>query len=326
MFRPIMKHDSKTSDIVTCMHVSSGIHAGSSVVMSETSAVVGGDTEADVVLLDEGIAAQHVRLEQKNALLVIQALAPGVVVNGEALSVDTICDAYFPVLLDIGPVSIRIVGPPPPTPAVVHAFSIVAPKALRRPMASHAIILLMALTGAGLVGYPLSGWWVGSSPVQTASTPEPATKIVQSSLNIALPFQEVPLTSPTMKPEMAADIIRKSIAAAVLPNLAVSVAEGHVEVSGVLTPEEQNKWQMIQKSFDEQYTGQVLLIDSVSIAAVPPAPRLGFEAVSLGKDPYVVVAGRRHKTGSVIDGWEITTIERNHITIRRGTQSVSLAY
>ncbi len=325
-----MNPDSKTSEIPTCLHVSSGIHAGTSVVLAEKTAIVGGDNEADIVLLDAGIAAQHVRIEQKEALLVIQALAAGVSVNGEALAVDTICDAYFPAMLDIGPVSIRIVGPPPPTPAVLHTFNTVAPKTFKRPLVSHAFVVLMALAGAALIGYPLGGWLLGYDQVQTATGPQFSFKAAESSLNDALPFSAAPpaspVSSPAIKPEKAAEIIRNSIAAASLATLVVTVVEGHIEVNGVLTPEEQKKWQIVQKGFDEKYTGQILLIDDVSIAAVPPAPRLGFEAVSLGKDPYVVVAGRRHKMGSVIDGWEITAIERNRITIRRGTQSVSLVF
>jgi type III secretion protein D len=325
-----MNSDSKTSDIVTCLHVSSGLHAGSTVVMGDKSAIVGGDTEADVVLLDEGIAAQHVRIEQKDSLLIVQALAPGVAVNGEALAVDTICDAYFPILLDIGPVSIRIVGPPPPPPAIIHKFNDVTPKALRRPMASHAVIFLMALTGAGLIGYPFSGWLGGSNLSRPDKPIQQASAMAGSKPNIAQPFEGVPLLTPVappaLKPEVAADTMRKSIVTAGLQSLAVSVADGHIAVSGTLTPDEQTNWQKIQKNFDEQNTGQILLIDNVSVAAAPPAPRLGFEAVSLGKDPYVVVAGRRHKTGSVIDGWEIKAIERNRITIRRGTQTISLTY
>jgi type III secretion protein D len=307
------------TETATRLNVLSGLHAGSDVIFGETALVVGGDLNSDVVLLDQGIALQHVRLEPKSTSLMVQALAPDVTVNSEDLEVNGTTEVSFPVLIEIGPVALRIDGPAPPALAVIDAFNSAVASVPKRPsfrLPASVIVAIMALAGLVLVVYPFIQM---TSDLGSAPTEQPELSMGGAAASMGLPAS-------SLDPEDGAAHLRRDILAAGLQSVTAAAVDGHVEATGTLTPDLQDSWQAIERGFDEKYAGRLLLIDKVAITSAPTAPKLGFEAVSLGEEPFVVIAGRRHKTGSVIDGWSIVAIERARIVIRRGDQSLSLTY
>jgi hypothetical protein len=102
--------------------VTGGLHAGASVLLSESAdLVIGSGADANLVLVDEGIAARHATLSLKGKLLTLTAHHEGVRVFGHALAAGRTTVLRPGASFRIGDAQIQFGGDDLLTPDVVRS-------------------------------------------------------------------------------------------------------------------------------------------------------------------------------------------------------------
>ncbi|MFC3282187.1 SctD/MshK family protein [Litchfieldella rifensis] len=130
----------------------------------------------------------------------------------------------------------------------------------------------------------------------------------------------------TMSDDTPAEALKQQLAQAGLDNLHVEDAGNHLVVSGEFAPNRYNDWQSVQRWFDQRYGSSQVLISNARPGLTPEKPEFQFQAVWFGENPYVIDArGERLYPGaSLPEGWVLSDIKDNRVTLRRGDDRFSL--
>jgi type III secretion system (T3SS) inner membrane Yop/CscD-like protein len=129
------------------------------------------------------------------------------------------------------------------------------------------------------------------------------------------------------KQEFALERLRQHLAADDLGSLAVTARpDGSIEARGQISKAQEAAWSEVGHWFDSLAGGQAVLVDAVTVAAeVQP---LAVQAVWPGPNPYVMDgSGDKLFVGSALaGGWTISSIDRSHVLITRGDESLSVRF
>ncbi|MEE4160038.1 SctD/MshK family protein [Pseudomonas viridiflava] len=97
---------------------------------------------------------------------------------------------------------------------------------------------------------------------------------------------------------------------------------GQLGVEGTYSPEQKGSWLQIQRAFDSQFGQHIVLTPKVQLAASVAKPRVRFQAVWFGPDPYVIDEhGKRVYPGAALqDNWTLEGIADDQVRLVRGQE------
>lgn len=290
-FISFLSADSPNSPI---LDVTSGLHQGSSLTLDGLEYTIGSTVASDLMLSDAGIAELHLRLRFDVHQVAIEALGGEVMIIQGAAS-DIVVPkgsgyrARLPLLLRIGAARMLLSCPDIPKPS-----------ALSRRMVFFwmAVVALLVIFGAVL--------GLGNRAPTTQGVPitnRYSAASGQSRIDAKAWFEE-------------------QLKASNFTGVKVSNVDGHLSAVGSLDLLQKPKWIALQEAFDKRYGQQVVLDAKILLRSEAARPRVRFQAVWFGANPYVINdSGKRQYPGAVLDdGWVLQRIEKNQITLVRGEE------
>ena len=288
------------------LSVLAGAHAGAVLALRSGRHLFGQDPEADIVLTDPSIAARQFMLDLRAEGAILEVLSGMVSVGDIPVGPDDPVVLPLPADLAVGAVRLRVEAPSPLAEAASAPVTAGA-----RPARSPAVALAagLFLVGLSLSVYALTG---GFGTAAGAAGLDPARA------GGARPGGTV---------EAAHFVTDRLSAAGLDAALVVHAEAGAVGVAGVVPPDKQAAWDAIQRDFDQNYGGRILLHANLT-AAASARPALVPQAVWTGDNPYVVTAtGERATEGTVFqDGWTLDRITPGRLILHRAGQAVALTF
>jgi type III secretion protein D len=324
------------------LQIQSGLYAGAVETLPEGRYRIGSDIDADIVLIEDGIAAIHLIIGVSGRFARIEVLADAVTVDGRGpLAPGAFADAPIPTGLTVG--GIRIVLSP-------DAESVVDPAIVSEPVAAalptrhavRALIALQVLAVLALMVLPnpvadalsrsdsrpigAASTLVADSdsaadamrspaeqaaavpPAVTGSVPSPAAvRPLAAPGNASERGDPLPVLLPrnqTGEPSgmRAAQALQAELERVGLLNVVVNAGLGIVTAAGTIEPSTVPRWQSVQQWFDERFAGEITLVNGVSAKAEKLPVALGIEAVWRGEQSHLIIRGQKYLEGAVLDG------------------------
>lgn len=340
-----------------------GIHRGVKVALDGGDFRIGSAPDADIILRDPGIAAEHAILRVGRHSIHIYA-AGGDVGIGEAVLADGHgCGLRPPVDVVIGEARLRI--------DITHFGGLWRQGATAAVLVAGAILFALPplWVVAPRLGVPaalpaLGNWgraWAdaisgakSATPPVTEAPPVPglsAARVATTALVIAtagaLPDAGVSAATaeaaalvmasaetppsiglPAAEVEAAAQRLTAHLDTAGLRGLSASAAGQSVVVAGSIGKAQADAWTEAQQWFDKTYGGRLIIAAKVAFDDVRPGPAMNVQAVWLGQYPYVISAeGTRYYKGAFLDnGWIIKDIGNDRIILAKANETLALVY
>lgn len=269
--------------------VTGGLHQGSSLVLDQPVYTIGADLAADLVLSDPGIAGLHVRLRFDGGQVAVEALGGEVLLAGNVrIPQGSGHRARLPLQLRIGAVGVSLA-----LPAGAEKSSD-APRKLTPWIVAVALLFICAGALAFRNDAPLA-------PIAAAV--------------------DIPVVNKPSR-EQAKAWLEQKLQDARLDGVKVSDSSGQLSAVGTFEQSQKPQWLALQQAFDERYGQQVVLSPRVTARADAPAPRVRFQAVWFGANPYVINdSGKRLYPGAALaDNWVLERIENNQVVLARGDE------
>lgn len=110
--------------------------------------------------------------------------------------------------------------------------------------------------------------------------------------------------------------------AAHLDAVKVNDIDGQLNAVGSFERAQKPQWVALQQAFDQRYGQQIVLNPRVAVRADAARPRVRFQAVWFGANPYVINdSGKRLYPGAALaDNWVLERIENNQVILARGEE------
>jgi hypothetical protein len=290
---------------LSILDVVKGLHAGVSVSLDEPVYCIGASDEADLVLRDSGIAPRHTVLRLEGKIVAVEAVGGDVFASEKRIPQGKGLRLPLPVELTLGEAHVRLSLP------VQRS----APASTKRAWYVRQAGI-MAICGAVLLlsVYKL----IGVSEAEDRSLPL-----------LSVSEQAVVENSTFKQPDPEVSVrqqLQEKLEQAGLSTVHLQAQGRHLTLSGEIEQAQQSVWVDVQKWFDGAYGSSHVLISSVSIRKAVAKPRVRFQAVWLGQDPYVISeSGTRLYPGAALDdGWVLKQINPEHIVLSRNGSEFSL--
>lgn len=288
--------------------VQSGLYAGLSDRMSAGIRTIGSGLDADLVFIQQNLEPHHLRVALAEGTIAIEALAPGVVLDGVGeIAPGSQAEAALPALVHVGSLSIRWSDE-----TQGHAGLAGSPRLSAKTVAAAAFALLV-LTGLTTFIYDASA----DAPVVAASL-----------VGEAGPVRKFTASRPDEAgTKAAAAALQAEIEKVGLLNIKVSSGPGVVAAEGTVEPSLMPDWQKLQQWFDHRYTGGLTLVNGVILKEEKLPSSIAVEAVWQGTQPHLLVRGQKYFVGAMLDdGWTIHRIEGDRVLLSRDGRLAAVRY
>lgn len=270
--------------------VTGGLHQGSSLVLDQPVYTLGADLAADLVLSDPGIAGLHLRLRFEGDQVAVEALGGDVLLSGNVrIPHGSGHRARLPVQLRLGAAGVSLALPE----------GAQKPSDARRPFTPWIVAIVLLFLGAGVLAVR------NDAPMaQTAVTAADVPALKKPSRELAKAWLE------------------QQLQAAHLEAIKVTDADGQLSAVGSFEHSQKPQWLALQQAFDQRYGQQIVLNPRVAVRADAARPRVRFQAVWFGTNPYVINdSGKRLYPGAALaDNWVLERIENNQVILARGEE------
>ncbi len=291
--------------------VESGVHQSARAVLANDRSHVGSSAANDIVISDLQVSGTALTLEHRGQDIVLHADAPVEFAAGKSLAPGKSTRCVSDVSFASGGVSMRleITGYCPETPFRWVPLWPEARLLIAAAVVVAAIVLLIAVS-------------FRAAPVDVQS--EDAKEMTGS---ISTAMSRKAASSSDQGQVAAIESLRQHLTAVDLGSLAVTAQpDGSIVAQGQISKVQRATWQEAQRWFDNLARGQVTLVNAVGVAA--EAKPLSIEAVWPGSIPYLIDGnGDKHFIGSTLSsGWTVAEIDRTHVLIKRGDQSLSVRF
>lgn len=282
------------------LEILDGLHQGVSLALDKAVYRVGTSSDTDLILGDAGVAEQHLVLRISGDQVAVEAVGGEVGIIGPDGGSMVLRQGHgqrtrLPLELSVGHARLRLRDTRP-------AAAVKSPPAMAitsRHWAAIAAVLLMVLCTLAF-----------------AFRSEPAQPIHAGST--AHPSNAMPGAAPSV--EQAHAWLDQSLRDAELAHLQTRVYGGQISVEGSYPVSLKDRWVAIQQAFDSRFGQHVVLTPRVQATAVVAKPRVRFQAVWFGPNPYVIDEhGKRLYPGATLpDNWVLEGIEGDQVRLVRG--------
>ena len=289
------------------LDVTAGVHRGVSLPLDEAVYSIGSGAAANLMLRDAGVEERHLTLRFSARHVGIEASGGDVhVIHAGRETTITRGHGYrarLPVDIRIGEATLRLGMPQRGGPAANPVWY---------GKAQWAIAALFMFICAGALAMLRDG------PIY-----DPAPESLQR-LSIT-EEQAVPAPEAASLQLARADLANQAKAAG-LNNLKLDAGAGQLRVSGTVEHGQEQDWLALQHYFDGRYGRQYVLRGDVSVRESAARPRVNFQAVWFGDNPYVINAsGARLYPGAPLDGgWKLERIEDGEVVLALGDERFAL--
>ncbi len=313
MVSPVMTaliaRPSSTASGLPLLTVTQGVHQGVSLVLEAPTYLIGCAVTADLMLRDPGIGAEHLRLRFDGAHVAIEALGGDIRVIGDSARSVTVPlgnghRARMPLRILLDTVELQL------------AFD-------REPLLSPSAHIPIASASTKVTG---TGWrWIVVGLLAVCATTALALRnepqAVVDSISVAPPANLV-VGQPSATLAEAKVYLDNGLRAARLSGITVQIKDDQLLALGAFDAPQKAQWISLQKGFDSRYGRTFILHQNLSVRESVSAPRVRFQAVWFGANPYVVNdSGMRLYPGAALpDNWVIERIENNEVVLARGEE------
>lgn len=269
--------------------VTSGLHQGSSLVLDRPAYTLGADPAADLVLSDPGIAGLHLRLRFEGGQVAVEALGGEVLIAGNVrIPQGSGHRARLPLQLRIGAAGVSLALP------ARAEKPLAAPRKLTPWIVATALLFICA----------------GALAVRSDPPLAPAPAVI-----------DVPTVKAPSR-EQAKAWLEQQLQAAQLEGVKVSNDNGQLNATGSFEHAQKAQWLALQQVFDQRYGQQIVLNPRVAVRADAARPRVRFQAVWFGTNPYVIndIGKRLYPGAALADNWVLERIENNQVILARGEE------
>lgn len=270
--------------------VTGGLHQGSSLMLDRPVYTIGADLAADLVLSDPGIAGAHLRLRFfEGGHVAVEALGGDVLLGGNVrIPQGSGHRARLPLQLRIGSASVSLALPE----------GAEKPSDAPRKYTPWIVATVLLFMCAGALAFRNDP---PPSPVAAAVDAAPVKKTSR---------------------EQAKAWLEQQLQAAHLDAVKVSNSNGQLSAVGSFEQSQKPQWLALQQAFDQRYGQQIVLNPKVAVRADAANPRVRFQAVWFGTNPYVINdSGKRLYPGAALaDNWVLERIENNQVILARGEE------
>lgn len=285
------------------LEILDGLHQGVALTLDKAVYCVGTASDTDLILGDAGVAARHLVLRISGTQVSIEAKGGDVGIvnaNGNATLLEQGHGQRMrlPVELRIGEARLRLRSSQPAAGrSTVSQSGLMRSAPARRAVIFASLLTLLMLSGALAFGM--------------RTEPQAVTQRHSAS-------HVSPTTAPTV--EQAHAWLDQSLKDAELSQLQTRAYGGQLSVEGSYPAQLKDRWLAIQQTFDSRFGQHVVLTPKVQALAAVAKPRVRFQAVWFGRNPYVIDEhGKRLYPGaSLQDNWVLEGIEGDQVRLVRG--------
>ncbi|MEE5169701.1 FHA domain-containing protein [Pseudomonas alliivorans] len=295
------------------LEILQGLHKGVSLALDKPGYSIGSAAPADLILSDADIAAQHVRLvfavDQTNLDRVAIEACGGDVAFIHAGGLRTVLTAgtgqrvRLPVELELGQARLCLRAD-----RLQAVASGVANTRFPLVWALVAALALLLICATAFALHAPREDAMRASAVAPRQTPlpeaAPAPTLVQAQGWLEQALKEAGLQQLHLVSHSGTG------------------PGGQLGVEGTYSPEQKSSWLQVQRAFDSQFGQHIVLTPKVQLAASVAKPRVRFQAVWFGPDPYVIDEhGKRVYPGAALqDNWTLEGIADDQVRLVRGQE------
>lgn len=303
------------------IQVRSGRHAGAEIPLTSGAYVLGGGSDADIVLTDEGVAPGHVELRFDGEFCRFWSLDGSVRLRSRVLGPGGRGQEKLPTEITVAGIELSLSPPDLPKPK-------------RRPWPRRlllGVLLVLTVVGGG-IGVVMSGSVPAFSTPTVAATVKSVKAVVP-----AMPPEVLPVVAGKGELAMADDKSAAVEEAArelkdylgktgMTGRVNIQAAGLVINVSGGLLPEQKTDWLQARVWFDQTFRGRFVLVDQLRFEPGAAAPQLAIQAIWAGPGAYVIGGdGEKYGEGATLPGgWQIEQIAREQIVVSRRGERLSL--
>lgn len=359
-----MFNDGATASDTYVLEIQSGLYRGVTQELGTGRYLLGSGADADLVLFERDLAPQHVAFVLDQGTIRVEGFADDILLEGAGpVPAGSARTVRLPASVRIGDITFlwreREMAPgaagSPATGTMAKVRALLGRPAVPGLAAAGILATTVFLT----VAYPNAGAAVlldssardALSRLGVAAITDPSAISANSAPRPALakaspPMPTVPASQAAETPtapagrstpgaagshksslEAAAAALRQEAAEAGLLNVQITAAGGAVTASGTIEPGMTSRWESLQKGFDENFAGDVTLVNGVAVKTEKLPASLGIEGVWRGAQPYILIRGQRFLVGATVDGgWTIREIERDHVMLERQGRLVAMRF
>jgi hypothetical protein len=308
-----------TADVSAALVVENGVHQAARAELANGRNSVGCLPDNNIVISDLRNSGTSFTLEHRGRDIVLHADAPVELPSGKPLAPGQSKRCVNGMRFVSGGVALRmeIVGP-----GHDIATSSIRFRLKELLLAAATVAFVAMVSGAALSFRADAKRTLSHSSVETigSSGADITGSIPRSSSE--------GLSSSHQRQVAAIGSLRRHLVEVELSSLVVTAQpDGSIKARGQITKEQESTWHEVQHWFDTATAGQVMLVNTVSVGAVAPAP-LAIQAVWPGRNPYVIDGdGGKYLIGSQLpSGWTVAEINDTHVLVKRGQQTLSVRF
>jgi hypothetical protein len=307
--------------------VVAGTHQGAVVMLDRADYRIGSSPDADIILSDSGVAADHAVLHIEQSTVRIDATGADIRVGQELLPVSRGRRVRLPVSFTLGTARIHLCGPNRDTAGqrLGEIGRVVIGKPLTATGVLACFVLAVTMVAQGLPRKARTADLAVTTGFSEAGASERLASGLAQGPSTASSEGQSASTA-----DDAAHQLTARLNAANIQTLRVSVVDGRLAVAGKVSKQDAAAWAAIQQWFDQTYGARLVLATEVSAASESRSlPKLKLQAISYGEHPYIMMGdGERYYEGAVLDnGWILREIGEDRLLLaKEGEQPVAVPY
>lgn len=287
------------------LSVTQGLHQGGRISLDGTQYTFGSTPDADFILNDPGVEPRHLVLRLADGKVAVEAVGGEVRVEdpqGRAIIVP-LGSGYrgqLPLRIALGEAQLSLEHEQPARAAAAIAQPQHASAFTRTHVALALGLMLICAFAYAMRGEP-------PKPLAASVTPVPRAPQLPSLAQ-------------------AHQWLGQQLLANGLEGVRLSEAGGQLVAEGRLDLTQKARWLAVRQDYDQRYGQQVMLHSMVTAQADVARPRVRFQAVWFGNNPYVISeSGKRLYPGAALaDGWMLERIDSDQVILARGEERFTL--
>lgn len=318
--------------------VRSGMHLGVRQSLAAGTYSIGRSMDADIVMMDPGLAPVHARLALDGDGCEVESAAGNVILNGVRIEAGEVRMVSYPADIHFNDVQVRCTR----GRTSRRRWSAVMGLALGSTAGLLAAVVVFpglptgvdqAAAGSDRMSMPAPagcepGCLIKRADDRTAVSPPAHLVKVALSSPEAAPAGPTSnqFVSPAMAVPAAADALRQQLLTAGLNAIEISTDAISITAKGTIDPSALAAWRDIEQWFDRTFGISVVLTSRVEAKSARPSTPLTVQAIWAGSGSYVIDGrGQKLFEGALAgDGWVIERIERSRVVLRRGADTLAV--